>query len=200
MIFAARQAGIEKGCRSPYRRRSPLWRAAATGLLLALFVLPLPAQRSREYDLKAVFLFNFATFVEWPDEDARPPGEPFVIGIWGDNPFGPILQSVVAGETVKGAPLVVRRCTNLEEARQSRILFINVGSSARLAEVLAAVRDRPVLTVAENPQFLEAGGIVRFSTGAHVELHINAEAARRARLNISSKLLRVAKVQGGPAP
>jgi len=190
---------------APKRRiaQTPVARLAARlALTLAAFALvsPLGAQGTREYDPKAVFLFNFATFVEWPDEPAPVEGDSFVIGILGDDPFGPVLEQVIAGEAVKGMPLVVRRFQSIEEAKQARILYISV-PAARLPEVVAGLRGLPILTVSDNPQFLAAGGIVGFSTGARVELHINAEAARRAKLTISSKLLRVAKLHaGGQAP
>lgn len=176
---------------------APAWtRPVAWSFLLLtwlLLALPLSAQRTREYDLKAVFLFNFATFVEWPDEAKLGEGDAFVIGVLGDDPFGASLDEVVNGEAVRGAPLVVRRYRTVAEAAGARILFMALPPD-RLREALAALRGRPVLTVSDHPQFLEAGGIVAFSTGARVELHINPEAAREAGLSISSKLLRVAKI------
>lgn len=184
----------------PWEARCPPahWFAGRLALLAATLALvsPLGAQRTREYDLKAVFLFNFAMFVEWPDEPGPASEEAFVIGILGDDPFGAVLEQVIAGETVKGAPLVVRRFRSVEEAKQARILYISAPPQ-RMPEILAGLRDLPILTVSDGPQFLAAGGIVGFSTGARVELHINAEAARRAKLTISSKLLRVAKLYGG---
>jgi hypothetical protein len=154
---------------------------------------PLGAQASREYDLKAVFLFNFATFVEWPKE-ALPEGRPFVIGILGRDPFGTALDEVVAGEKIGQSPLEVRRCRSVEEARECQIVFISSSEAARLPAILADLRSRPVLTVADMGHFLEAGGIIAFSTEARIQLHVNPAAARRAGLAISSKLLRVAKV------
>jgi hypothetical protein len=154
---------------------------------------PLAGQASREYDLKAVFLFNFVTFVDWP-ANATPDKSPFVIGVLGEDPFGSALDEVIAGEKIRGAPLQARRCRTLEEARQCQILFISSSEAAKLPEILKDLRGRPVLTVADVPRFLEAGGIIAFSTGARLQLQVNPAAAQRAGLTISSKLLRVAKV------
>lgn len=151
--------------------------------------------------MKAVFLYNFATFVDWPDNAAPPPGKPFVIGVLGEDPFGPTLAEVVHGESVRGAPLEVRHFQNVAEARDCRILFVSNSERARLREVFAALRDRPVLTVGDDPSFVDAGGMVAFSTGAHVELVVNVRPARAAGLTISSKLLRVARTaRGGEVP
>jgi hypothetical protein len=151
------------------------------------------AQASREYDLKAVFLYNFVTFVDWP-KGAVPGGQPFVIGILGQDPFGRALDEVVAGEKFNGLPLQLRRCRTVEEARSCHILFISGSEAARLPAILQELRGRPVLTVADGPQFLEAGGMIAFSTEARIQLHISPAAAQRAGLQVSSKLLRVAKV------
>jgi hypothetical protein len=68
------------------------------GLACALLLAAsLRAQSSREYDLKAVFLYNFATFVEWPESVRPPAGQPIIIGILGRDPFGTVLDEVVAG-------------------------------------------------------------------------------------------------------
>jgi hypothetical protein len=177
----------------PVRSRRPRrgWRCLL--LLLGLVGAPLAAQPSREYDLKAVFLFNFVTFVEWP-QAARPDKGPFIIGVLGQDPFGAALDEVIAGEKFRQAPLQARRCRTLEEAGQCHILFISASEAARLPAIMKELRNRPVLTVSDLPQFLEAGGIIAFSTDARIQLHINPPAAQHAGLTISSKLLRVAKV------
>ena len=182
--------------------RTGIARGLRCGLLLVLatgFAGRLAAQSTREYDLKAVFLYNFATFVEWPD-DTIPAGQPFFIGVLGEDPFGPVLERVIAGEKVKGHPLAVRRCKTAAEARECQIVFISRSEAPRLPEILRGLRGQPVLTVADMPRFIEAGGVISFSTDGRVQLHVNADTAREGRLTISSKLLRVATVHGGEAP
>jgi hypothetical protein len=186
----------------------PFLAGSARGCRWWLFLLaaaclagPVPAQqRSREYDLKAVFLYNFATFVEWP-EAARPPaGAPIVIGVLGRDPFGTALDEVINGEKLNGHPLQVRRCKSADEARECHILFISASEASHVGDILQALKGRPVLTVGDMPRFLEMGGIIAFSTDARLQLHVNAPAARQAGLNISSKLLRVATVVGDNGP
>ncbi|HTL67306.1 MAG TPA: YfiR family protein [Lacunisphaera sp.] len=164
-------------------------------LLACLLAGPALAQPSREYDLKAVFLYNFATFVEWPQDVFATPDAPFVIGILGESPFGKSLDDVIAGEKVGAHPLVVRQCRSVWEARQCQIVFISGSEAPVFRSVLVDLRNRPVLTVSDIPGFADAGGIIEFSTRVRVNLTINARAARRAQLGISSKLLRLARVQ-----
>jgi hypothetical protein len=177
------------------------WRGALLlGLVLALGA-KLSAQVSREYDLKAVFLYNFASFVDWPAGEKPAAKAPFIIGVLGDDPFGRVLTDVVQGENINGSPLQVRRCRTLAEAQGCQILFVSKTGAPPVAEVCDALRGRPVLTVGDNPEFVQQGGMIGFSTNTgHLQLHINARAARAASLNISSKLLRVAKVSGEDSP
>ncbi|HWA28758.1 MAG TPA: YfiR family protein [Lacunisphaera sp.] len=179
-------------------RPSTAWslRPAAAALLALVLAGSLAAQRSREYDLKAVFLFNFTTFVEWP-EDARPkPGQPLIIGILGRDPFGRVLDDVVAGEKLQDNPLQVRRYRTVEAAQEAQVLYISSSEAERMPQILHFLRDKPVLTVADMPHAAGTEAVISFATGNHIQLQVNPAAAQRAGLNISSKLLRVATLVG----
>lgn len=176
-------------------------RALGAWLALALAVLALAgvadaAIAPRESDVKAAFLFNFASFIDWPGQAYASPEAPFVIGIIGDDPFGSILDEIVAGETIKGHPLAIRRLTSRQvaEAAACHILFVSQSEARRLRPILQAVRGKPVLTVSDAPGFIEAGGALAFTTDTSVKLSINPLAARTASLTVSSKLLRLAQV------
>jgi YfiR/HmsC-like len=144
-----------------------------------------------EYDVKAVFLFNFSQFVDWPApafEDAR---APLVIGVLGNDPFGSALEVIVRGQTANGRPIVVQRYTRVEEIGACHILFIGDSEQSRLPQVLAALAGRHILTVGDFDDFAGSGGVIRFvNVGNRIRLHINLQAAKAANLSISSKLLR----------
>jgi hypothetical protein len=143
-----------------------------------------------EYRVKAAYLFNFAKFVEWPAGVAT---GPITICVAGRNVFGESLAETVSGETVNGRPFVVR--VILEPAPGCHIIFAPRGAAA--AAYLRASQSTPALTVGESPDFIEQGGIVNFMVeGANVRFEINPEAAERAGLRISSRLLRLAREPG----
>jgi hypothetical protein len=148
-----------------------------------------------EYQLKAVFLFNFAQFVEWPASAFPGPATPLVIGVLGEDPFGPYLDETVRGETVNDRPLVVRRYRSVEEITTCHILFISRREERRLKGILDSLRGRSVLTVSDADRFATRGGMIRFVTDHHrIRFRINLEAARAASLTLSSKLLRPAEI------
>ncbi len=146
-----------------------------------------------EYQLKAAFLFNFAKFVDWPPEAFAQGDSPLVIGVLGENPFGEDLKDAVQNKSIGSHPLTVRTANSLAEARKCHILFISTSENRRLRQVLEGVRDANVLTVGETEQFLDSGGIINFTIqGQKIRFEINAAAAKRAGLKVSSKLLSLA--------
>ncbi len=143
-----------------------------------------------EYQLKAAFLFNFAKFVDWPTEAFSARDSPLVIGVLGENPFGQGLEETIRNKSVGGHPLSVKATNSLAEARKCHILYISPSETGRLHQVLDSVRDSNVLTVGETEQFLDSGGIINFVIqGQKIRFEINAGAAKRAGLKVSSKLL-----------
>jgi hypothetical protein len=146
-----------------------------------------------EYQLKAVFLFNFAQFVEWPPQAFADAETPLVIGVLGEDPFGSYLDETVRGEAMKGHPMVVRRYREVEEVEACHILFISQTRAGRMEQILTRLNGQNVLTVSDAPGFARQGGMIEFVTNRNkIRLRMNLEAARVADLTISSKLLRLA--------
>ena len=164
-------------------------------LLLVVFTAQqLHAQQpSRENGVKAVFIYNFTKFVDWPPTAFATPGAPFVIGIIGADPFGRFIDETVRGETYKGRPIVVRRFREVHEAGGSHILYINAPGLQK--EIIQTFKNRSILTVSDEDGFAANGGMIRLFTSINkIRLQINTKAAREANLEISSKLLRLADI------
>ncbi|MCU0786062.1 MAG: YfiR family protein [Verrucomicrobia bacterium] len=146
-----------------------------------------------EYRLKAAFLFNFAKFVEWPPEAFVGPKSPMVIGVLGDNPFGTELEETVRNKVINERPVVVKVFQPPAAATNCHILFISTSEKKRLPEIFESLRRASVLTVGETDGFTETGGMINFvPEGNKMRFQINDEAARKAKLSISSKLLSLA--------
>jgi hypothetical protein len=149
--------------------------------------------------VKAVFLFNFAQFVDWPADAFPGPTTPLVIGVLGDDPFGDFLDQTVRHEHLGGRPFQVRRYQSVDEIKTCHILFISRPDADRPEEILAGLRRRPLLTVSDADGFALRGGMIRFVTDrSRIRLQLNLEAAEAAHLTISSKLLRVAEIVTPP--
>ncbi len=170
----------------------------ALSMLWAL-AAPLEAETgvSKEYQIKAVFLFNFAQFVTWPPAAFSQPDEPFRIGVLGNDPFDGFLDEAVNGEKVDGHPLVIRRYSSVEDAKECQILFISSSESQKMESILSGLRGLNILTVGDTEGFIRDGGIVRFVIKDNkIHFRINPEAAKSAELTISSQVLRLAEIVG----
>lgn len=183
------------GHRSIKSLRSTARRTLGVTLALALLWLPSGAQISREYQLKAVFLFNFTQFVDWPPYAFEEPASPIVIGVLGTDPFGPVLDETVRGEVVRGRPLKVERYRRVEDIKTCHVLYISQSESERLEKIVEELRTKPILTVSEIEGAAQIGVIIRLITAQNkIRFRINVEAAKEGNLTLSSKLLRMAEI------
>jgi len=148
-----------------------------------------------EYQVKAVFLYNFAQFVEWPAAAFADDRAPLVIGVLGEDPFGPDLDAAVRGETVNHRPLLVRRYRDISQVEACHILYISGSEGSHLEKILSALRGRTILTVSDSENFARRGGMVGFVTEHNrIRLRISLNAVTAGELSISSKLLRLADI------
>jgi hypothetical protein len=153
------------------------------------------ATPSREYQIKAVFLFNFAQFVEWPPAAFSQDTTPLVIGILGDDPFGSYLDEIVHGEEVNHRPLTVQRYRHVEDVKACHVLFVSRSEGKNLEKTLAGLKGLSVLTVGDADGFATRGGMIQLTTEqGKIRLRINVDAVRASKLTISSKLLRSADI------
>lgn len=171
---------------------------SAIAILLMLLTTPAKAQflSASEYQLKAVFIYNFSHFIDWPETSFETSYAPFVIGIIGRDPFGPYLEQAIKNERIRSHIMEVKHFDNVLEANKCHMLYINLQDPEEIKQALAAVSGRPILTVGDSPNFVRWGGLVRFYTEENrIRLEINNTVAKARKLQISSKLLRVATVQ-----
>ena len=176
------------------------WHCRAWLLASLVFFLPAasPAQAPlppAEYQVKAVFLFNFTQFVQWPAKTFPDDQASLVIGILGDDPFGAYFDKLIAGEKIEGHPLELRRYRRSDDFTSCHILYISRSESSQLDKILRRLKGRSVLTVSDAENFSRLGGMIRFVTeNGKIRLRVNLVEAKESELKISSKLLRPATI------
>jgi hypothetical protein len=193
-------------------------------LMLAAPLAGTPAAADASLDtvaVKAGYLLTLAEFVEWPATAFPDTATPIVLGVLGEDPFGPELEKLrgrkVDGRTIeirrfKGSlefrgeetpgrrqeDLAQKRSRKIRELKACHILFIGSSEKDFLAAILKSVKDASVLTVGELSEFTRSGGVVGFAgSGGRIGIEINLSAAEEARLKFSSKLLSMARVISG---
>jgi hypothetical protein len=181
------------------RRRAPRLRVQLCFMALLLLVgsLPLLPQSipSVEYQVKAAFLFNFAKFVEWPPDAFPSEKTPITLCVFRYDPFGGVLDEVIRGKTINNRELAVRRINELPDLKSCHLVFVSAREDKLLSEIEKGVKGESVLLVGESGDFAERGGAVQFFLEANkLRFAVNVDVAQRAQLQISAKLLALAKI------
>ncbi len=185
--------------RRPGPIRAP-GRAAAACLLLCAAVTGAPRAQNAppanfEHEVKASFVYTVAKFVDWPPEAFADPGAPFVFVVLGDGPFEDSLVHTVAGKTVSGHPIEVIGVADEKDLVACHVLFVGRSEAPRVEGVIGRLHGASVLTVGDFERFAQNGGVLRLALDENmVRFEINVDAAERAHLRISSKILKLGKV------
>jgi hypothetical protein len=202
---AAKQA--KQAVTIPQFMNSP-WRAAHLGGpaaflgLMAALLAPRPAlggaSAPTKFQVEAVFLFNFAKYVEWPPVAFPNAASPMTIGVLGADPFGSDLQHKIEGKTINGRSFIIKHLASDSDLSGCQMLFICESEASHMADILGKATALPILTVSENEPSAPNDGIINFVLkNGNVRLQIDLTMARQAGLTISSRLLAVADVVKG---
>jgi hypothetical protein len=152
------------------------------------------AQDVTEPALKAAFIYNFARFTTWPTDAAG--SDNFLICVLNDAAVAQALQRAVAGRSLTERPVVVTAVAPAAPKRGCRVLYVAGLPVAQVAEVVAELREAPVLTISNIDGFASAGVMTQFFfEHGQLRFRIHLESAKRAGLQISSRLLIMARPQ-----
>ncbi|MBT0962070.1 YfiR family protein [Denitromonas iodatirespirans] len=168
------------------------WRRAAPLLLAAVLAQPAGAAPPTEYQLKAVFLLNFARYVTWP-EGAMADGDAIDICVLGRDPFGAHLTGLEARQA-QGHNVKVHAVSSPESAERCEVVFVSASEQRRLNVILRDLAPWPVLTVSDIDGFVEAGGMIGLVTeDDRIRFDINRSAVATQNLRLSAQLLKLAR-------
>jgi hypothetical protein len=164
------------------------------GTIAMVLLMPLVtvAQEVTEQALKAGYIYNFARFTEWPDDVQA--SQPLVMCVLGDAAVGDALERVVKGRKLAGRSMTVSPVAISGPMEPCHVLYVSGVIPSRAARVVATLQDTPVLTISDVEGFTEAGGMAQlFFERGQLRFSIRHDAVKRARLQISSRLLALAK-------
>ena len=166
--------------------------------LFLAFVLSIPAQAqvSKEYQLKAVFLWRLAQFTEWPSDAFENSESPIVICVLGDNPFDGALNAAVSGETAHGRKFVIQMLRVIEQVKTCHILYSAAAAARQSRDIVTALAGKSVLTVRDGHlPATPLESVIGFITEQNkIRMRVNLKAAAAARLVLDPRLLRAAEV------
>jgi YfiR/HmsC-like len=188
--------GAPSATRTTARLRAPLL------VLLAVILL---GAGVTEASLKAAFVYNFTKLVTWSEASLGSPTDPFVVGVVGKSGLGAELEAALLDKNVGGRPIEVRRWPTVDDIGRCHILWVSpeiVSDDDAMRHVVAR---RNVLVIGDAENLASRGGMVRLyreetADGVKIRFEFNVEAARGAGLDVSSKLLSLARIVTGTVP
>ncbi len=167
-------------------------------LISAMLPISQAAPAAQEYQIKAVFLFNFVNFITWPNKSFKQDSEPFRICILGDDPFGVVLDVTVEKHLVEGRTLKIIRLKDIVAGKICQILFISELEPSRQKDILKIIRslNLPILTVGDTDDFIQSGGMIKFfSRNNKIRLGINPDALEAVGLKADANLLNLSEIE-----
>lgn len=146
---------------------------------------------------KADIVWNIAKFVTWPADAMGPTTSPIVVTIVGEDELAIALASQLSTRSVNGRAVFVRFARRAQDVRGSHVVYVASSESAHIDAVLAELRGKPALTVADASGFVQRGGMVNFTQEAgRTRFQIHVGHAEAVGLKVSSRLLSLAQVVG----
>jgi hypothetical protein len=156
---------------------------------------PTAAKTSPEYQVKAAFLFNFTKYVKWPEKAFEGEDSPLVVAVVGKDPFGSVLDETLKSKSIGKHPLVIRRFSSVDRLDACHLLFVPASEADRVKKIVQHYEGSSTLLVGEPDGFSTNGGVIRFVLAdKKVRFEVNTDAAKRARVEISSQLLKLARI------
>lgn len=147
------------------------------------------AEEMAEYTVKAAFLYNFAIFATWPDNNL----DAFNLCIYGTDPFGKDLDELMKKKRVHERSITIDRTSNVDQLGQCQLVFISRSAIDNLTSVIDTLRNKPILTVADSPGAGQRGVMINMAvTDNRVTFEANLSMVRKAGLSLNAQLLRFA--------
>lgn len=151
--------------------------------------------KDREQETKALYIFNFTRFIEWPDETFREPASPVIIGVIGDPNIYKHVETVIKKEKISHRPIIIQHYVSPEQIKSCHFLYIGISDPDLVKSILDNKLYGSAITISDEPNFLRWGGAIRFyKEQEKLRFEINKESSKKSNVKISSKLLNLAKI------
>lgn len=148
------------------------------------------AQVPLESAVKAAYIYRFLEYVTWPGESSKAPDAPIVVGVTREDDVAGELRRIARDRTVQNRRIVVLAARPNTDT-QVHVLYVATPDIAKFLK--GAVRQRPVLIVTDTADGLEHGATINFvHSEGRIKFEVSVDAAHRAGLAISSRLLGIA--------
>jgi hypothetical protein len=172
-------------------------------VMTAVLTAALPCRAdapTREYLVKAAFIYNFTQFIRWPDGAFPAKDAPLIIATVGSDPFNGALDEAVSGKSAGDHAIKVNHFGSVDDIGACQLLFVPASQDSSLKAIFAKVNGEAVLTVGESDAFPPAGGGIRlFLEDNKMRFEIDPDPIEAAGIQVSAKLMNLARIYKKPS-
>jgi len=160
-------------------------------------VITMAKAADREYAIKAVFLYNFFNYIQWPDEIIIANGNPSInLCIYGDDPFGAALIHIQKKMAKKMTLTIVHlKPKDRIDKMSCHMLYVSLSEKSNLDPLIDRIKHHGVLTVSDINGFSHNGGIIELARkGDKIKLIINISRLETSGFRANSQILKIANL------
>ncbi len=128
-------------------------------LFLVLLVSVSIASYGQNAMFKALFMFNFGKYIEWPGQTS---GNQFIIGVYGNDDIIPELNKLAAARKINNKTIVIKSVNSPSEVKDANIFFVPENKQGKLNEVIAYFNDKPTLIIGESNNACHHGAGINY--------------------------------------
>lgn len=165
---------------------------------LLLFISPVFQSQSNtltEHQARAAYLYNFIKFVTWPESAFESPNDPIRILFLGESEVEKEFNKIITDRTINDRHIEVKNRNTNQELSTFHIVYLNDLERRHQIATINALKNLPVLTVSNAEYFSRIGGMIHFLiVDDRLCFEINRPALDSVHLEVSAKLLRVARI------
>jgi hypothetical protein len=150
------------------------------------------AQVRDEREVRSAYVFNLVKYVEWPAGNSN-----ILIGYIGEGETGAVMQTMLSGRNFDSHTIRFVAMPSEEDLAKCSAVYVAATSDAETRRLLDRLKtiNGAMLTIGETESFLRAGGAVALvRVDDHIQIEVNLDAAQRAGVRISSRLLSLATI------
>jgi hypothetical protein len=171
--------------------RRVLWLAAVLGVVFRAEAAIAQAKAPVEPHVKAAFLYNFVKFVEWSGDHAE---GPVTVCVAGSPAVAESLKTATQQRADERAIAVVQVSADAMP-KACHVVYVADADEQVARRWLALLHGSTAFSVSDCERFATLGGIANFFVqDGRLRFAINVDAARRAGLRISSRMLALARI------
>lgn len=141
--------------------------------------------------IKAIYIYNFTKYIEWPDDYKQ--GN-FVVGVYGTNaPLISELNKMATSKTVGSQKLEIKSLASAGDASSCHIVFVQPDNSGLLPDVLGKVKGKSALIVTDKAGMASKGSGINFVyVDNKQKIELNKSNIEKYKLKVASTLVEMA--------